>query len=497
MKVALFSPLPPTRTGVAHYASMLLPALRQHIDVDVVAVSGPLSDPRPPTPDARIYFLGNNPHHAWIYAEAMKTPGVIVLHDLVLHHLIVEMTLARGDVDGYVATLFANHGEAGAAWARGRAAGLHSEMGNFLMPASVDVANRSRAVIVHNHYAADRLRSFGVTTPIHVVPHPFEPQPSARGRREEVRATHGFTSDDRVIGLFGFLTSAKRAGVVLAAFAQARARERRLRLLIVGEPAPNVDVDALRGDGITFTGYVPDDEFAAYFAAVDRLVNLRYPSAGETSGTLIRAFEAGKPVAVSDYAQFAELPDDCVVKIPFGEDEIPSLADFFVRELSDPALAQAAWLSENASMELTVRGYLTALVDTQREPAVAVARTIPLFPRLEATLRGDAIVLRNAGDFTLRTRSYGQPGYRLMMLVFDGETVIDDRWIELSRDLRPGDVVEVALPPVAGTLRLYHAIEGIPVVVPEPFAELVRGSGAGGRESGVGSRLSESGTADV
>jgi glycosyltransferase involved in cell wall biosynthesis len=447
---------------------MLLPEIRKHLDV--VAIS----DPRPPTPDPRIYFLGNNPHHAWIYEEAMRTPGVVVLHDLVLHHLIVEMTLARGDVDGYVAALEANHGQAGAAWARGRAAGLHSEMGNFLMPASVDVANRSRAVIVHNRYAADRLRSFGVTTPIHVVPHPFEPQPSARGRRDGVRARHGFAADDHVIGLFGFLTSAKRSEVVLAAFASARAREKRLRLLVVGEPAPNVDVDALHGDGITFTGYVADEEFAAYFAAVDRLVNLRYPSAGETSGTLIRAFEAGKPVAVSDYAQFAELPDDCAVKIPFGDGEVAALADFFVRALTDPSSAQAAWLRQNASMELTVRGYLAALDDRSRVPVAAVTPTIPLFPKLEATLRDDALTLRNSGDFTIRTRSYGQPGYRLMMLVFNGGTVIDDRWVELPLDLRPGDTAEVSIQRVEGTLRLYHAIDGIPIVVAEPFAEFVR-----------------------
>ncbi|HEX3068296.1 MAG TPA: glycosyltransferase, partial [Thermoanaerobaculia bacterium] len=418
-----------------------------------------------------IYFLGNNPHHAWIYEEAMRTSGVIVLHDLVLHHLIVEMTLARGDVDGYVAALTANHGEAGAAWARGRAAGLHSEMGNFLMPASVDVANRSRAVIVHNQYAADRLRSFGVTSPIHVVPHPFEPQPSARGQREAVRAQHGFKENDRVIGLFGFLTSAKRADIVLAAFAQARAREPRLRLLVVGEPAPNVDVDALRGDGITFTGYVSDDEFAAYFAAVDRLVNLRYPSAGETSGTLIRAFEAGKPVAVSDYAQFAEFPDDCVAKIPFGDMEVASLADFFVRDIPSPLHAQAAWLAGNASMDLTVQGYLAALNDQTRETRNAITRTMPTFPKIEAVLRGDKLALRNTGEFTLRTRSYGQPGYRLMMLTFDGETVIDDRWIELPRDLRPGDVAEVSMAPLRGTLRLYHAMDGVPIVVPEAFAE--------------------------
>jgi glycosyltransferase involved in cell wall biosynthesis len=405
----------------------------------------------------------------------MRIPGVIVLHDLVLHHLIVEMTLARGDVDGYIAALQANHGDAGAAWARGRAAGLHSEMGNFLMPASIDVANRSRAVIVHNQYAADRLRSFGVTTPIHVVPHPFEAQPSARSRRDEVRANHRFAPSDRVIGLFGFLTSAKRAEVVLKAFAQARGRDARLRLLVVGEPAPNVDVDALRGDGITFTGYVADDDFAAYFAAVDRLVNLRYPTAGETSGTLIRAFEAGKPVAVSDYAQFAEFPDDCVVKIPFGDGEVAALADFFVRDLPDPSAAQSSWLRKNASMEKTVRGYLAAIEDSSRVDASPVSRTMPLFPKLEATRRGDAIVLRNIGDFTLRTRSYDQPGYRVMMLTFDGEAVIDDRWIELPSDVRPGDATEVALPLVDGTLRLYHAIEGIPIVMPEPFAELFLG----------------------
>jgi len=469
LRVTLFSPLPPSRTGVAHYASMLIPELEKHVELTAI---GDLSSvvPRP----LSLYFLGNNPHHAWIYEEAMRTPGVIVLHDLVLHHLIVEMTLARGDVDGYVAALEANHGAAGAAWARGRAAGLHSEMGNFLMPASVDVANRSRAVIVHNRYAADRLRSFGVTTPIHVVPHPFEPQPSARGRRDEVRARHGFASNDRVIGLFGFLTSAKRAEVVLGAFAQARKQDKNLRLAVVGEPAPNVDVDALRGDGITFTGYVADEEFAAYFAAVDRLVNLRYPSAGETSGTLIRAFEAGKPVAVSDYAQFAEFPDDCVVKIAFGDSEVAALADFFLRTLPDPAEAQAVWLRENASMELTVRGYLAALEDAARVSLEPVTRTIPLFPSLEATLGEDVVVLRNGGDFTLRTRSYGQPGYRLMMLTFNDQTVIDDRWVELPRDLRPGDSAEVMLPKIGGTLRLYHAMEGVPSVVPVPFAEFVR-----------------------
>ena len=432
---------------------MLVPALQKHIDVEVV------SSQRATRNAQRIYQLGNNPHHAWIYDEAMRVPGVIVLHDIVLHHLIVEMTLARGDVEGYVDALRANHGEAGAAWARGRAAGLHSEMGNFLLPASVEVANRSTAVIVHNRWAADRLRSHGVTTPIHVVPHPYEPQPDARSRRAEIRAKHGIAPDERVIGFFGFLTSAKRAEVVLAA-----AEKAGVRLLIVGEAAPNIDVAT--------TGYVDEADFGAYFAAVDRLVNLRYPSAGETSGTLIRAFEAGKPVAVSDYAQFAEYPDDCVVKIPFGEHEVHALADFFVRELPDPSASQRRWLDQNADMEKTVAGYLQALQEPNVGRASArrregdglkpVLHLLPLFPRLEATLRADRIVLKNAGDVTLRTRTYGQPAYRL---------IVNGLWRELPRDLPPGEETEIAAP-AERPIALIHAMQGIPLVDAQPFAVL-------------------------
>ena len=120
MKAALLSPLPPTRSGVAHYASMLVPALQGRVDVTPF---GSLDGYRREDFDLAIYQLGNNPHHAFVYAEAMERPGVAVLHDVVLHHLIVEMTLARGDVEGYVDALRASHGEAGAAWARGRAAG--------------------------------------------------------------------------------------------------------------------------------------------------------------------------------------------------------------------------------------------------------------------------------------------------------------------------------------------------------------------------------------
>ncbi|MGZ5444864.1 MAG: glycosyltransferase [Thermoanaerobaculia bacterium] len=482
MRVALLTPLPPKKTGVAHYASMLIPALSTRVELDALE---DWTTRRLDGYDAVLYQLGNNPFHEAIYTEAMKRPGVVVLHDLVLHHLIVEMTLARGDAEAYVAALEANHGPAGAAWARGRAAGLHSEMANFLLPASVDVARRARSVIVHNRYAHDRLRSFGVTTPIHVVPHPYVHETRTFERGEM------FAPDRRVIGFFGFLTSAKRAEVVLEAFRIARAKDPRLALLIVGEPAPNIDAESLQGEGIVMTGYVADHDFPRYYAIADRFVNLRYPSAGETSGTLIRALDAGKPVAVSDYAQFAELPDDVVFKVPLGAGEVERLVEFFSTDLPSPAAKQRAWLDENAALEKTVEGYLRALDPLwsaatascrfasqeppsrgwheQRQLAVAALHTLPLFPQLEL-VSADPLIIRNTGDATIRTRVYGAPEYRLIVKWLDGDVVVHDQWLALPKDLHPGETAEIDLPRRnADTIRLYHALQDVPMLEPEPW----------------------------
>ena len=86
MRVAYYSPLPPSRSGVADYSALLLPALRARIDV-VVASPGRFR--RPPKADVALYHVGNDPEaHGWIAEALSRRPGVVVLHDFVLHHLV-------------------------------------------------------------------------------------------------------------------------------------------------------------------------------------------------------------------------------------------------------------------------------------------------------------------------------------------------------------------------------------------------------------------------
>src|SRR5262245_53250674 len=92
MRVAYYSPLPPDRSGIADYSAHLLPALEQRVEVKVVK-QGRRS---PRDCDVALYHIGNNPDsHGWIADTLRERPGIVVLHDVVLHHLVAGLTLAR------------------------------------------------------------------------------------------------------------------------------------------------------------------------------------------------------------------------------------------------------------------------------------------------------------------------------------------------------------------------------------------------------------------
>jgi glycosyltransferase involved in cell wall biosynthesis len=433
--------------------------------------------------DAYLCQLGNNPYHEFAYRWAIEHPSTIVLHDFVLHHLIVEMTLARGETGEYVEILRCNHGEAGAAWARGRAAGFHAELGNFLFPASIELARRSRHVIVHNEWARERLRSFGIDTPVTVVEHPLEDVPFDESPRRGLREKLGFGEDAAVVGMFGFVTSAKRPGVVFAAFARARERRRDLRLLVVGEPAPDVDLTRLAEshgiprDAWVGTGYVADEEFDAYLSVADRVVNLRYPTAGETSGALLRVLTAGRPVAVSGYAQFAEYPAGVVDAIPLGGDEVERLAAFMAAgEEGEGRERRREWVRRHSSMDRAVGLYLEAVggVHSGAEGG-RVAAAIPLFPQLRlerhAVERSEGrlrvvMTLMNDGEEMLRGRSWGEPELRIVVKVLADGGVDAGGWLPLPGDVAPGASFEVdytyVSPASSHRIEVEHALQSVP-----------------------------------
>lgn len=347
MRLAYFSPLPPSKSGIADYSAELLPYLAKGAEITVFveqanelrlhqnredfaiynAVHFDEINRQNPF-DLCIYHQGNNPYHEFIYERALETPGLLVLHEHCLHHLIAWRTLGRKDEDAYWNELFYAYGRLGARVAEMRALGVGDEYQQFLMPLNRRLVGSSLGVVTHNAFAASQLEGLNSETPVEIIPHHLSPKVYELDAMDavECRRSLGIAEDAWVIASLGFVTQSKRIPTVLAAFKRLLAVVPNATYLIVGEDhwkwsvAPLIEEMGL-GDRVRITGYTTERDFFRYLKAVDVIVNLRFPTAGETSGTLIRALGAGKPVIVSDFGQFGELPDDVCLKISAGPDE--------------------------------------------------------------------------------------------------------------------------------------------------------------------------------
>ena len=338
------SPLPPVRSGIADYSLDLLTALEPLCDLRVVQVPGQqiadevaerwLPVPADLTGEGDrlpVYQMGNNEYHAPVMELALERPGVVTLHDVVLHHLLVEMTLGQAELDPYLERLAADHGWVGERAASARQWGELGQAAMFSLPAHRTLLRRQRGVLVHSRWAADRVREEDPEIEVRRVPMgiplPREPDKEAG---LAFRQRLGLEPHTPLIGSFGFQTPIKRTEKVIAALAQAGMEQ--THLLIAGEVSPVLDFEEAAsdmgvGERVHCLGFLDYDDFEAAIAACDLCVNLRYPTAGETSASLLRVLAVGRPAIVSDYAHSSELPEDVVVKIPLGEGEAEALAE--------------------------------------------------------------------------------------------------------------------------------------------------------------------------
>ncbi|MCP9486985.1 MAG: glycosyltransferase family 4 protein [Gaiellaceae bacterium MAG52_C11] len=354
MRVAYYSPMPPERSGIADYSSLLLPALRRRLDVRV-AKHGRTRPAR--GTDLSLYHVGNNPDaHGWIVDALRRRPSdqisVVVLHDFVLHHLVAGLTIGRRDGHGYLDAMEREGGVVGRLLGHGvldkRIPPLWESRPQEFHLAG-EVLGLATGLIVHSRHVEERARTTGFEGPIWRVPHPAWPVPELRPERRE---------GSPLVGSFGNLNSSKRIPQLLEAFARLRRNRPEARLLLVGAISPGFDLDrrlqrlGLSSEGILREDYVDEARLWSLMAACDVCVNLRAPTMGETSGSVIRQLSLGKPVVVSDVGWFSELPDEVALKIPVGAGEAETLYAALELLAGNEAVRGAM---SNAALELAGR----------------------------------------------------------------------------------------------------------------------------------------------
>jgi len=340
MRVAFFSPLPPERSGIADYSEALLEPLRHLAEVEVFSQDSQPFDPA--RFDIALYQMGNNACHGFVYEAALRHPGVVAMHESNLHHLMTEITIRRGDWDGYVRECE----YAGGAPAREFAERVRKlEMGPDYdgLPMTRRLLESARGVIVHSRFMESEIRAAGFAGPLAVIPHGAWIPP---GDRHGFRQRLGLDETVPLVGVFGFLKPYKRIAESLRAFRRLLRLAPEVKMILVGEPHPDLPLEGLirsldLAAGVRLLGFVPIDDFTGYLSACDIVLNLRYPTVGESSGTLLRAMGLGKAALVSEVGSFAEFPDDVCLKVPVGTGEEDTIFEYLNLLVSRPDVALA------------------------------------------------------------------------------------------------------------------------------------------------------------
>jgi len=405
VRVAFYSPLPPQKSGIADYSAELLPHLAEHCEIELIVDEGfRPEETRFPVHGARalpgllvrgrfdavLYQLGNNrDYHAALYRSLLDHPGVVVLHEYVVHHLVRDLTLFAGEPEAYVGEMRYAYGKTGEAMAR-RCVATGVPLDPWSYPLFERVVDASRGVIVHNRFTRDRVLASRPLARIATVPHHLSLEEMPEASLEEARRELGIEPGTFAVATFGFLTASKRPEVLLRAFARLRKEVPRARLLLVGEVSPHFDFHRIftpeLREGVTITGRLELDRFLLYMRACDVAVNLRHPTAGETSGTVIRLLGLGKPLIVNDTGSFAEIPEDAAARVPLDDTEEDLLVAYLRLLAADEPLRRR--MGENARRHMEVHhnlaGSARAYADFLRQTVETGAAPFRAVPPLTA-----------------------------------------------------------------------------------------------------------------
>jgi glycosyltransferase involved in cell wall biosynthesis len=341
MRVAWFSPLPPDTSGIAAYSADVLTLLdnpNEGYSIDRFvdrphSVSGPGSGREAPQPavfdahdfvwkqqrgpyDLIVYQLGNARWHDYMWAYMVAYPGLVVLHDVRVHHARALQLLKQGRADDYRREFRYGHPGAPPGVEEYAVEGLSGSIYYFwsmLQP----ILRTARLVAVHNARVAADLREeipgLRVDTIRMGVPASLAHEKSMPDARETVRRQMGIRDGATLFVAFGHVTIEKRIAPILTAIAALVAGGADAHLMLVGQATglPSL-TELIERQGLTSrvhqTGYVADERVPTYLAAADACLCLRWPTAGETSASWLRALAASKPTVVTRLAHLADVP---------------------------------------------------------------------------------------------------------------------------------------------------------------------------------------------
>lgn len=373
-KIAYFSPLYPTQSGISHYSAELLGELTKTVDIDLfVEGAGPVAStgayslrPRDASEfesawrdyGVAVYQVGNSTYHSWMLSALTNHPGVVVLHDFNLHNFLLRHALENDDMFTYLSAMSFQYGEEGLVIAEQQ---LKAPAGKYVQEyplnaivllfadSLVAVGKKIMRFMIEGRHPEARIIPIGAKV--------FD-ETYLQRKRTEARQLLGLSDSAFVFLIAGLIEreayNQKRLSLCLRVFKRVAERSQNSKLIICGI----IDdyVFARLRDEVSSLGlearvilrrsqaFPADLHVCAYASDVD--INLRRDANALASASTVSSLSMGIPVLGSSNELYDEFPNDCVWKVDEDiEEEL--LFEYMMYLATNP---QIMWIMKNRGL---------------------------------------------------------------------------------------------------------------------------------------------------
>ena len=325
--LAYHSPFLPQKSGISHYSSELLSALKAHYDITLVSDETELLDQEFPIItyerfyelmsdestafDRVIYNMGNNTKfHKIIYECSIKHSGVVILHDFFISGFIgdyhnwdsnnlIKFISKHYDIKAALEYFFNNY-----------------EIFEKKYPLNLPLIEHSKAVIVHTKQAMDlALKFYKNNDFLNIVQHLRINEEIYKNENKSLLKLN----NTRVYGVFGYLHPLKQNMEILYSWYRVM-KDKNARLFFVGNISDGQDEylakiqNFIKEKNITnveFIGWADSKIYKEYLQACDICICLRKIHLGEASGVILDSMNYENTV-ITNFSGF----DDCAIYVP-------------------------------------------------------------------------------------------------------------------------------------------------------------------------------------
>lgn len=318
-RVALLTPLPPDRSGVADYTAASCAELGRLVDLHL------FTETRQPTPrpgaasirpmselphlmpgfDRVISVVGNSHYHTRIFEMLMRYGGACIAHD-------ARMLGFYGILLGRKRALETASRELGRPVNDAELDSWFADEGQLKALFLGDIAAAARPMIVHSPVTAELCRERYGVTPAYLpfsIYRPWRSEELGAAPRAEARARMGVGSSDMVVTTFGFVHPSKAPEECVWALDSLRRWGMPARLHFVGDASsmPDggralrhlIDLLDLSGHVRLEDGYVSEQTYRDHLVGSDLAIQLRTYGLGGLSGALLDCAAAGLPTVAN------------------------------------------------------------------------------------------------------------------------------------------------------------------------------------------------------